>query len=110
MPRTISIVGMQFLDAETLTHSLPVGEPLTVVRDRDNKYDRNAVEVWARGTHIGFLKRGERLNDPVARMMDRHKIDEMPATLARDPTRWPQAEIADDAVEQSLQTRGKTSP
>ena len=51
-----SIVGMKHRDAEQFVASLPVGEPLRLVREPTNEVDPNAVQVWARERHVGFIK------------------------------------------------------
>ena len=52
--RSYMINGMRYRGTEALAASLTDGEPVTLVRDANNKHDKNAVEMWARGTHVGF--------------------------------------------------------
>lgn len=42
-------------DITGLVKSLPDQEPVTLIREPTNQYDRNAIQVWARGEHIGYL-------------------------------------------------------
>lgn len=56
MKKHFAIVGMKHRNAEALVASLPPGEPLTLVREPNNKYDPNAVQVWARDQHVGYVK------------------------------------------------------
>lgn len=54
-PARYAIVGMKHRGAEEFVKSLPPDEPLVLVREPDNKFDANAVQVWARGRHIGYI-------------------------------------------------------
>lgn len=45
--------------AEALLRELPSGEPLTLVREPANAVDPNAVQVFARGQHVGYVKAAE---------------------------------------------------
>lgn len=56
MKAIYSIVGMRFRKTTEFLQALPKGEPLLLKRDRANQYDPFAVQVWARDTHIGFVK------------------------------------------------------
>lgn len=56
MKALYAMVGMQHRNALEFVASLPNGEPLTLVREPNNVFDPNAVQVWAQGRHIGFIK------------------------------------------------------
>lgn len=58
MKTLVALVGTKFRGPEmvALLASLPQGEPLTLVREPDNKFDPFAVQVWARDQHIGYVK------------------------------------------------------
>lgn len=98
MMSLIALVGMKFRGADIvrLVASLPDGEPLTLVRERDNPHDSNAVQVWARGQHVGYLKGSQ--NRPVALAMDQAITNwgpeyAKPAKLRVTADRWPMVEI-----------------
>lgn len=94
MKHLIALVGMKHRGTEALVASLPQGEPLVLKREPDNKFDPRAVQVWARGQHVGYLKASQ--NAPIALAMDDALLDfvaEMPAKLAIDGGRWPMAEV-----------------
>jgi len=76
---TYPIVGMKHRGAEEFLRSLPHREPVVLRRAPDNPHDPNAVEVWARGRHVGFLKAADAFK--VARMIDQGQIG---APLAMD--------------------------
>jgi DNA-binding NarL/FixJ family response regulator len=101
MKSLVALVGMQFRpkEAQALLKSLPNGEPLTLVRDPANPHDRKAVEVWARGVHVGFVK-GSQNAEIAARMDSAARTAKVavtslmtPAKLALDGGRWPMVEI-----------------
>ena len=95
MPKSlVALVGTKFRgdEAKALLPALPQGEPLTLVRELDNKYDQAAVQVWARGVHIGYLKGTQ--NRPIAVRMDADPaLSPLPAKLAIDGGKWPMVEI-----------------
>lgn len=72
--------------------SLPAGEPLVLRREPTNAYDRNAVQVFARGQHVGYLKASQ-VKDIAARM-DASGQPEMTAKLALQSGGWPMVEIS----------------
>lgn len=95
MKSLVALVGMKHRGTEALVASLPQGEPLTLVRDKENQFDRWAVQVWARGQHVGFIKATQ--VRPIAMAMDRALV-EMPtytkeAKLAIDGGKWPMVEF-----------------
>lgn len=70
MKHLSALVGTKFRgdDMVKLLATLPQGEPLALKREYGNRYDRNAVQVWARGYHIGYLKASQ--NRDMAMAMD----------------------------------------
>lgn len=96
MKTLVALVGTKFRGPAMmkLLASLPQGEPLVLIRDRDNRFDPFAVQVWARGEHIGFIK-GTQVK-PVALAMDREigpAAEQRPAKLAIDGGKQPMVEI-----------------
>lgn len=91
-----ALVGMQHRGTAALVASLPDGEPVRLIREPDNPYDRNAVQVWARGTHLGFVK-GTQAR-PLAMAMDAKQIVsrteiETAGVLRKKIERWPLIEL-----------------
>lgn len=70
MKHLSALVGTRFRgeDMVKLLATLPQGELLTLKREYGNRYDANAVQVWARGFHIGFIKASQ--NRDIAMAMD----------------------------------------
>lgn len=90
MKAIYTIVGMKHRPgAERLVASMKTGEPLRLVRDPFNTHDRNAVEVWASGVHIGFVKGSEVA--VLAARMDRAGCDLEGRFVTEN--RWPAVEV-----------------
>ena len=100
MKSLVALVGTKFRGEEmmALLASLPQGEPLTLVREPGNKFDSNAVQVWARGHHIGFVKGSQ--NRDLAMAMDRAALA-MPGGAARPAYSKP-AKLAIDGGPQPM--------
>lgn len=99
-----ALVGMKHRGTEALVASLPQGEPLTLLRERNNRYDPFAIQVWARGQHVGYVKATQ--VRPLALAMDREagsvldysqvnevKSNSPRARLAIDGGKWPMIEL-----------------
>lgn len=86
-PNRFALVGMKHRGAEAFVAELPPDEPLTLVREPGNRFDRNAVQVWARGRHVGYISKDQ--NAALAMFIDSHghlwpnakllALDELPA-------------------------------
>ena len=63
------LAGFQFYDGKILWDEMKPGDTLTLVRERDNTHDANAVRVEWNGNRLGYIPRRE--NTDVARQMDR---------------------------------------
>lgn len=87
----VALVGMKHRGTEALVDALPQGEPLTLIREADNRFDRFAVQVWARGVHVGFIKSAQ--VRPIAIAMDSNSLTTRDARLAIDGGKWPMVEI-----------------
>lgn len=66
-----AIVGMKYVDKwKTHLKGIRVGSKLSIVRDKKNKYDSNAVSVLnSKGTHIAFIP--EKDNSLIAFLLDK---------------------------------------
>ena len=62
------LAGFQYHAGRKLWPQMQVGDPLTLVREPDNRFDARAVRVEWQGHKIGYVPRRE--NADVARMMD----------------------------------------
>ena len=80
------LAGFQFYEGKALWDEMKPGDMLTLVRERDNAHDANAVRVEWNGNRLGYIPRRE--NGDVARQMDRGapvKARIMKLTQARNP-------------------------
>ena len=89
MKTAYSIVGMKHRGTVKLVKSFQTGEPITLIRDHDNPHDVNAVQVWARDQHIGFVKARE-AEQLAAQMSFTHTETIYGRFVARE---WPFVEI-----------------
>jgi len=65
-----AMVGMKHRGAWAvkLVASLPKDEDLELVREPGNRYDRFAIQVWARGQHVAYVAAAQ--NRDLATFMD----------------------------------------
>ncbi|NTV69914.1 MAG: HIRAN protein [Azonexaceae bacterium] len=62
------LAGSQFYAMETFWSEIKLGDTLTLVRELDNKHDRNAIRVEWHGNKLGYVPRAQ--NRAVAAAMD----------------------------------------
>jgi len=80
------LAGFQFYDGKARWDDMKPGDALTLVRERDNAHDANAVRIEWNGSRLGYIPRRE--NADVARQMDRGapvKARIVKLTEARNP-------------------------
>ena len=66
------LAGSQFHALARLAGKIKTGDPLTLHREPDNRYDANAVRVEWQGEMLGYLPRRE--NRAVAAALDRGEL------------------------------------
>jgi hypothetical protein len=100
MKTLVALVGTKFRGPEmvALLASLPNGEPLVLVREPSNQFDRNAVQVWAQGHHVGYVKGTQ--NRALAMAMDAAVLA-IPGGATR-PAYEKQAKLAIDGGKQPM--------
>lgn len=62
------LAGSQYYRLDQLQENMRVGDALELVREPDNRHDKNAVSVRWRGQALGYLPRKE--NRAVAKALD----------------------------------------
>lgn len=80
------LAGFQYYDGKALWNEMKPGDALTLLRERDNPHDANAVRIEWNGSRLGYIPRRE--NADVARQMDRGamvKARIVKLTEARNP-------------------------
>ena len=65
------LAGSQYHALPEVISQIRVGDALTLKREADNPFDRNAIQVLWQGHLLGFVPRRE--NKAVARAMDRNE-------------------------------------
>jgi hypothetical protein len=98
-----SIVGQKHKNLDAYLMGILPGTPVTLVREANNQYDKNAIAVWIEGKHVGYLP--SKQNAALAARMDREGVPmaldattsagkTMAATFARSPnSAYPQVEV-----------------
>lgn len=87
-----SIVGMKHRGTETFVKEMAHGEQIELIREPTNPYDRNAVQVWACGQHLGFIKATQA--KPLAAAMDAAGQSNIVGRYIAS-TSWPQVEVGE---------------
>lgn len=85
MPKAYSIVGANFRNAEEAVAALQPGTPITLVREPENPYDKNAIAVFADGRHIGYIPKKQ--NAALAAFIDQQgeaRVDSYEILMAQD--------------------------
>ena len=80
------LAGFQYYDGKARWDEMKPGDILTLVRERDNVHDANAVRIEWDGSRLGYIP--HRKNADVARQMDRGapvKARIVKLTQARNP-------------------------
>jgi hypothetical protein len=86
------LAGFQYYAGAGAWDEMQVGDPLTLVREPDNRHDANAVRVEWRGLKLGYLPRAE--NRAVAAEMDRGgRVAARIARLARHRNPWRRVQV-----------------
>lgn len=63
-----ALAGFRHYEGRSVWDHMKAGDPLTLVRERDNPYDAHAVRVEWRGHVLGYVPQGE--NSHLARQID----------------------------------------
>ena len=79
-----SIVGMQFRNADWLHKEPPKDPAVTLKREPSNKYDTNAIQVWADDQHVGYIPKKD--NVGLSKSMDKDGKDIAGVFLSQE--RW----------------------
>jgi len=81
------IAGFQYYAGDEVFPDLWVDTPLLLVRDPENKYDKNAVAVHYKQYQLGFVPRAD--NTAVAQMLDRgERLSAKVVELAMSKKPW----------------------
>ena len=86
------LAGSQYYAVGEFWRELQVGDPLNLIREPDNRHDRNAIRVEWRGHKLGYVPRAE--NRAVAAALDGgDKLVARIARLREHPNPWQRVEF-----------------
>ncbi|EXI68474.1 MAG: HIRAN domain protein [Candidatus Accumulibacter adjunctus] len=86
------LAGSQYYAASALWSQIRTGDRLTLVREADNRHDRNAVRVDWNGQQLGYVPRAE--NRAVARALDAgERLEARVSRMRQDPDPWRRLEF-----------------
>lgn len=87
------LAGSQYYAAARVWDEIRVGDRLTLVREADNRHDRNAIRVEWRGHKLGYVPRAE--NRAAARALDAgERLEARVTGLRDDPDPWRRIEFS----------------
>ncbi|MFB0937171.1 MAG: HIRAN domain-containing protein [Propionivibrio sp.] len=87
------LAGSQYYAVSKVWNEIRVGDRLTLIREPDNRHDRNAIRVEWNGHKLGYVPRAE--NRAAARALDAGENFEARITRMRDdPDPWRRVEFA----------------
>ena len=87
------LAGSQYYAAAKVWNEIRVGDRLTLVREADNRHDRNAIRVEWRGHKLGYVPRAE--NRAAARALDAgERLEARVTRLRDDPDPWRRIEFS----------------
>lgn len=87
------LAGSQYHAFAELRDTIQPGDRLTLVREADNRHDRNAVRVDWQGRPLGYVPRKE--NRAVARALDAgERLEACVSVLRDDANPWRRLEFA----------------
>ena len=86
------LAGSQYYSASRLWTVIRIGDRLSLAREPDNRYDRNAVRVEWNGQKLGYVPRAE--NRAVAQALNAgEKLEARVSRLRDDPDPWQRIEF-----------------
>ena len=81
------LAGSQYYALETFWSEIRIGDALALIREPDNKHDRNAIRVEWRGHQLGYVPRAQ--NRAVAAAMDAgDKLTARVSSLSDNKNPW----------------------
>ena len=87
------LAGSQYYAAARVWDEIRVGDRLTLVREADNRHDRDAIRVEWRGHKLGYVPRAE--NRAAARALDAgERLEARVTRLRDDPDPWRRIEFS----------------
>ena len=86
------LAGSQYYAASEMWQEMHIGDALELIREPDNRHDRNAIRVEWRGHKLGYVPRAE--NRAVAAAIDQgDKLVARISRLTEHPNPWRRVEF-----------------
>ncbi|MEI7430599.1 MAG: HIRAN domain-containing protein [Betaproteobacteria bacterium] len=86
------LAGSQYYAVNSVWQEIQLGNRLTLIREPQNRHDRNAVRVEWQGRQLGYVPRAE--NRAVARAMDSgEQLEGRVSRLREDSNPWLRVEF-----------------
>ena len=87
------LAGSQYYAVSKVWNEIRVGDRLTLIREQDNRHDRNAIRVEWNSHKLGYVPRAE--NRAAARALDAgEKLEARVTRMRDDPDPWRRVEFA----------------
>ena len=87
------LAGSQYYAVSKVWNDIRVGDRLTLIREADNRHDKNAIRVEWNGQKLGYVPRAE--NRAAAHALDAgEKLEARVTRLRDDPDPWQRVEFA----------------
>ena len=87
------LAGSQYYAASAVWGDIRVGDRLVLIRETDNRHDRNAIRVEWQGHKLGYVPRAE--NRAAAQALDAgEKLEARVTRLRDDPDPWRRVEFS----------------
>ena len=87
------LAGSQYYAVSKVWNDIQVGDLLTLIREADNRHDRNAIRVEWNGQKLGYVPRAE--NRAAAQALDAgEKLEARVTRLRNAPDPWLRVEFA----------------
>lgn len=91
------LAGYQYHRASGIWTFLRVGEKLQLRREPGNLYDPNAIAIWFKNEHLGYVPRRE--NKTLAQMMDRgERLEAQIVRLLEEENPWRRVRFRVDLI------------
>lgn len=89
--KNYSIVGMEHQGTTEIVAALEPGIAVTLVREPENKFDKNAIAVWIDGRRVGYVPKSQNValaahidQNGIAAIMNGQPIEAAKAILGQD--------------------------
>ncbi len=87
------LAGSQYYAVSKVWNDIRVGDRLVLIRETDNRHDRNAIRIEWNGHKLGYVPRAE--NRATAQALDAgEKLEARVTRMRENPDPWQRVEFA----------------